>query len=103
MLRLNPQAKLPEGWAPIEPPAKVQRLYELRSTIPTTVGEEQTTLMNEFTDLLAEEFLTIGIANPAGYYRSVKNDLHNVPAELIEGWLYPGPAPANFATFFFKQ
>jgi len=101
--RLNPDAELPEGWTPIEPPANVQRLYELRSTIPTTVGEEQTTLMNEFTDLLAEEFLTIGIANPAGYYRSVKNDLHNVPAELIEGWLYPGPAPANFATFFFKE
>lgn len=103
MLRLNPDATLPEGWAPIEPPANVQRLYELRSIIPTTVGEEQATLMGEFTDLLAEEFLTIGIANPAGYYRSVKNDLHNVPAELIEGWLYPGPAPANFATFFFKE
>ena len=101
--RLNPDAELPEGWSPVEPPANVQRLYELRSIIPTTVGEEQATLMNEFTDLLAEEFLTIGIANPAGYYRSVKNDLHNVPAELIEGWLYPGPAPANFATFFFKQ
>ncbi|MCR6673007.1 ABC transporter substrate-binding protein [Devosia ginsengisoli] len=101
--RLNPDAALPEGWSPVEPPANVQRLYELRSTIPTTVGEEQAALMNEFTDLLAEEFLTIGIANPAGYYRSVKNDLHNVPAELIEGWLYPGPAPANFATFFFKE
>lgn len=103
MLRLNPQAKLPEGWAPIEPPAKVQRLYELRSTIPTTVGDEQAGLMKEFTDLLADQFLTIGIANPAGYYRSVKNNLHNVPADLIEGWLYPGPAPANFATFFFKE
>lgn len=101
--RLNPDAELPEGWSPVEPPANVQRLYELRSTIPTTVGEEQAALMQEFTDLLAEEFLTIGIANPAGYYRSVKNNLHNVPTELIEGWLYPGPAPANFATFFFKQ
>src|SRR3546814_16972525 len=70
MLRLNPDAELPEGWSPVEPPANVQRLYELRSTIPTTVGEEQATLMNEFTALLAEEFLTIGIANPAGYYRS---------------------------------
>ena len=103
MLRLNPEATLPEGWAPIEPPANVQRLYVLRSTIPTATGEEQAALMKEFTDLLAEEFLTIGIANPAGYYRSVKNNLHNVPAELIEGWLYPGPAPANFATFFFKE
>ncbi|HEV7291300.1 MAG TPA: ABC transporter substrate-binding protein [Devosia sp.] len=101
--RINPEAELAEGVTPVEPPANVQRLYELRQTIPTTVGEEQAELMAEFTDLLAEEFLTIGIANPAGYYRSVKNDLRNVPPELIEGWLYPGPAPANFATFFFKQ
>jgi peptide/nickel transport system substrate-binding protein len=101
--RINPDAPLAEGVTPIEPPANVQRLYELRQTIPTTVGEEQAALMKEFTDLLAEEFLTIGIANPAGYYRSVKNNLRNVPAELIEGWLYPGPAPANFATFFFKE
>lgn len=100
--RLDPQAKIADGVVPIEPPANVQRLYELRSVIPTTIGDEQTALMQEFTDLLAEEFLTIGIANPAGYYRSVKNNLHNVPAELIEGWLYPGPAPANFSTFFFK-
>ncbi|WIJ24513.1 ABC transporter substrate-binding protein [Devosia sp. RR2S18] len=101
--RINPEAELAEGVTPVEPPANVQRLYELRQTIPTTVGEKQAELMAEFTDLLAEEFLTIGIANPAGYYRSVKNDLRNVPSELIEGWLYPGPAPANFATFFFKQ
>lgn len=101
--RLNPDAELPEGWSPVAPPANVQRLYELRSIIPTKVGDEQAELMNEFTDLLAEEFLTIGIATPAGFYRSVKNNIGNVPAELIEGWLYPGPAPANFATFFVKQ
>src|SRR5690606_1710202 len=39
-LRLNPEAKLAEGVTAIEPPANVQRLYVLRSTIPTTVGEE---------------------------------------------------------------
>lgn len=101
--RLNPDAELPEGWEPIEPPANVQRLYELRALIPQTLGDEQAALMQEFTNLQAEEFLAIGIAMPAGFYRSVKNDVHNVPAELIEGWLYPGPAPANFASFFIKE
>lgn len=101
--RLNPDAELPEGWAPVEPPANVQRLYELRSIIPTTVGDEQAALMGEFTDLLAEEFLTIGIATPAGFYRSVKNEVHNVPESLIEGWLYPGPAPINFEALYIAQ
>ncbi|KKB12255.1 peptide ABC transporter substrate-binding protein [Devosia geojensis] len=101
--RLNPDAELPEGWEPIEPSANVQRLYELRSLIPQTIGEEQTALMKEFTDLQAEEFLVIGIATPAGFYRAVKNDVRNVPDELIEGWLYPGPAPANFASFFVRS
>ena len=59
--------------------------------------------MGEFTGLLAEEFLTIGIATPAGFYRSVKNEVHNVPESLIEGWLYPGPAPINFETLYIAQ
>jgi peptide/nickel transport system substrate-binding protein len=71
--------------------------------IPTTVGDEQTALMNEFNDLLAEEFLAIGIATPGGFYRSVDNNIHNVPQPLIEGWYYPGPAPANFEAFFYRE
>jgi len=102
-LRLDPEAKIAEGVTPVTPPENVQRLYELRSLIPTTVGDEQAALMQEFTDLQAEEFLTIGIATPAGFYRSIKNDVHNVPEELVEGWLYPGPAPSNMAAYFIRQ
>ncbi|GGA40492.1 ABC transporter substrate-binding protein [Pelagibacterium lentulum] len=102
-LRLNPGATLADGVEPVTPPENIQRLYELRSIIPTRVGEEQEALMKEFTDLHAEEFLSIGLATPAGFYRSVSNDLRNVPEEFIEGWLYPGPAPSNFATYYFAQ
>lgn len=102
-LRLDPNATVPEGVTPVEPPANVARMYELRSLIPTKIGDEQAALMKEFTDLAAEELLAIGVATPAGFYRSVKNDVHNVPDELIEGWLYPGPAPSNLSTYFIKQ
>ena len=35
-----------------------------------------------------------------GNFRAVRNRLRNVPDTLIEGWLYPGIAPANFSTFY---
>tara|TARA_A100001391_G_scaffold86805_1_gene57078 strand:- start:58178 stop:60163 length:1986 start_codon:yes stop_codon:yes gene_type:complete len=101
--RLGVTLDVPEGTEPVEPPANIARLYELRAMIPTTVGDEQTALMNEFNDLLAEEFLAIGIATPGGFYRSVDNNIHNVPQPLIEGWYYPGPAPANFEAFFYRE
>ena len=99
--RLGVTRDVPEGTVSAEPPANIARLYELRAEIPTSVGEEQAVLMGEFTDLLAEEFLAIGIATPGGFYRSVDNNIHNVP-ELIEGWYYPGPAPANLEAFFYR-
>lgn len=101
-LRLNPEATIAEGVTPVEPPANVARMYELRSLIPTKIGDEQAALMQEFTDLAAEELLAIGIATPAGFYRSVKNEVQNVPDELIEGWLYPGPAPSNLTTYYVR-
>lgn len=100
--RLDPTAKLPDGVTPIAPPAGVQRMYEIRSEIPTAVGDKQVALMNEFGKLAADNFLEIGVSLPEGFYRAVKNNLHNVPSPLIEGWYYPGPAPTNFAQYYFQ-
>lgn len=102
MRRLNPDVALPEGVEPVEPPANIARLYELRAEIPTAIGDKQAALMKEFTDLAAEEFLSIGVAMPGGFYRSVDNNVHNVPP-LTEGWYYPGPAPANFESFYYQE
>ncbi|MGN6100262.1 MAG: ABC transporter substrate-binding protein [Devosia sp.] len=101
-LRLNPNAKLPEGVKPVEPPKSVQRMYEIRSLIPTATGDQQAALMKEFGDLAADNFLEIGVALPGGFYRAVRNDLHNA-TPLIEGWYYPGPAPSNFAQYYVQK
>ena len=46
------------------------------------------------------QFLTIGLSLPAGDYQVVNNTLRNVPDTVIHGWLYPGPSPVNFETFY---
>lgn len=100
--RLDPNAKLPDGVTPVEPPKGVQRMYEIRGLIPTATGDQQAALMKEFGDLAADNFLEIGLALPGGFYRAVRNDLHNA-SPLIEGWFYPGPAPSNFAQYYVQK
>jgi peptide/nickel transport system substrate-binding protein len=97
--RINPDAEL--AVEPVEPPASLQRQYELVSAInATSDNAEQVALMTEFLQLSAEGFYTIGLSLPAGGYRVVNNALQNVPDPLLAGWLYPGPGPANFETFY---
>ena len=62
--RIDPSAKLPDGVTPVTPPKGVQRMYEIRSLIPTATGDQQAALMKEFGDLAADNFLEIGIALP---------------------------------------
>ena len=97
--RLDPNAELTAD--PVEPPAELQRQYQILQEIrQATTPEAQADLMNELLNLSADQFFTIGLSLPAGDYRTVSNRLHNVPEPLIAGWLYPGPAPANFETFY---
>jgi peptide/nickel transport system substrate-binding protein len=98
-LRLNPDAEVTAE--PVEPPAELQRQYEILEEIrQATTPEQQEALMNELLELSAEQFFTVGLSLPMGDYRVVSNDLRNVPDPIIAGWLYPGPSPANFETFF---
>ena len=99
----DPGADIPEGVTPVTPPANVMRMYELADLVPTRVGDEQKALMDEFMGIAAEEFHSIGLSLPGGGYRSVSNRLKNVPGNLLEGWLYPGPAPVNFSTFWIEE
>ena len=100
--RMDPNAELTAE--PIEPPTELQRQYEILEELrQATTLEAQTALMNELLDLSADQFFTIGLSLPAGDYRVVSNNLHNVPDPLIAGWLYPGPAPANFETFYISE
>jgi peptide/nickel transport system substrate-binding protein len=85
----------------VEPPAELQRQYELTAGLRQAIGiEAQTDIMNEILELTADQFYTIGLSLPKGDYRAVNNALRNVPNPVIAGWLYPGPSPANFETFY---
>ena len=85
---------------PVEPPENVQRMLRVAELLPVKAGDEQAALMTEFLGLVRDMFPTIGIGLPQGNFRAVSNRLRNVPDTLIEGWLYPGIAPANFSTFY---
>lgn len=86
----------------VTPPADVQRMIEIVSLIPKQAKyDDQAALMNELLDLAADGLWTIGLALPMGDYRVVNADLRNVPDPVIGGWLYPGPGPANFETFYY--
>lgn len=87
----------------IEPPANYLRAYELQDAIPGLFGEAQLAAWNELVEITTEEFPQIGIALPMGNFRAVSNRLRNVPEPLLEGWMYPGIAPANFETFYIAQ
>jgi peptide/nickel transport system substrate-binding protein len=98
-LQLNPKAQT--GVAPITPPEILQKQYMLIPKIRQAVtAEDQLTLGKQFFETMADGFFMIGVSLPAGDYRVVNNTLRNVPKTLISGWLYPGPSPMNFETFY---
>ncbi len=87
--------------APVTPPEAIQRMWQISHDIKlAATPEAQTKLMTEFFQIEADQFLTIGLSLPAGDYQVVNNTLRNVPDTVIHGWLYPGPSPVNFETFF---
>ena len=86
----------------MEPPASYVRAWELQDAIPTLFGDAQSEAWAELVQIAADEFAQLGIALPMGNYRAVNNRLRNVPEPLLEGWLYPGIAPANFSTFYIE-
>jgi peptide/nickel transport system substrate-binding protein len=97
-LQLDPDAET--GVEPVTPPESIQRQFEIITLVQSAVGEEQFALMNEYLELAADGFYVMGLSLPMGDYRVVSNRLGNVPDEFISGWLYPGPAPVNFETFY---
>ncbi len=101
-ITLKGQTETPN--APVEPPAQMQEQLRLTNELQQAIGiEAQTAIMNQILELATDQFYTIGLALPQGDYRVVNNSLQNVPESFISGWLYPGPAPINFETFYFES
>jgi peptide/nickel transport system substrate-binding protein len=85
----------------VTPSAELQRQLVIATLIKQAVTpEDQAALMKEYFDLSTQQFLIIGLSLPAGDYQVVNNTLRNVPDTVISGWLYPGPSPVNFETFY---
>lgn len=88
----------------VTPPADIQRMIELTSLIPKAASVEvQMANMEELLQLHSDGLWVIGLAMPEGDYRVVNNALRNVPDPIIGGWLYPGPGPMNFESFYFDS
>lgn len=94
-------AESPVTVEPVKPPPALERQYAILDELKLAVGSEaQAKLMDELLELAADQFYNIGLSLPGGDYRVISNSLRNVPEPIIAGWLYPGPAPANFETFY---
>ena len=99
MKQADPNAKTQVD--PVPPPQPVQRQYQIGAQVKQAVTpDDQAKLMKEFFSISAAQFYVIGLSLPAGDYQVVNNTLRNVPDPVISGWLYPGPSPVNFETFY---
>jgi peptide/nickel transport system substrate-binding protein len=86
-----------------EPPAEVKAMMDKFAEVKTaTTWDEQVKKMNELLQLSADYFPCMGISTLSPGYGIAKNNMHNVPAEIINSWSYPTPAPVNVFTFFYK-
>jgi len=88
----------------VVPPDSIQRQYEIYNEMAFAPSiDAQIALYEELLSLAAEQFYNIGLSLPASGYYVVSNDLQNVPESIQRGWMYPGPAPINFETFFITE
>lgn len=100
---IAPQTETVAGAEPIEPPQDIKDLFRMEAEIPTKTGKASDELVKKFMDQMADSFVNIGTVLPEGNYRVVSNRLGGVHEPIIEGWLYPGPAPSNMEAWFVKK
>lgn len=87
-----------------EPPADVKAIMAKFDEAKSQVAwEDQVEVMNEVLQMSADYFFCLGISTMPPGYGIAKNNMMNVPDEIINSWSYPTPAPVNTFTFFFKQ
>jgi len=81
---------------PEEPPEAARRQMELYDELNATSDmAEQEALMKEILVIAEEQFYCMGLVLPAAGYGIVGNAMHNVPAMMPDGFLYPTPGPTN--------
>jgi peptide/nickel transport system substrate-binding protein len=90
---------------PEEPPAPTQQQMELYRELQITASpERQIEIFSQILDIAADEFYVIGVSLEAPGYGVVKNNFHNVPAQMPgAGWAYIDPAASEPSQFFIEQ
>jgi ABC-type transport system substrate-binding protein len=79
-----------------EPPTPVRQQMELYTELTRTVSaDKRDELFTQLLAISAEQFYVIGTVLPTGAYGIVKDHFHNVPANLLYGWVYPLPGPTS--------
>lgn len=87
-----------------EPPEIVKHQMDLYNQLKSTADpDQQNALMTEILNIAADQFYSIGISLPANGYGIVKNNMHNVPAQILQAYLYPSPGPTNTFTYYFSN
>ena len=84
-----------------EPPPRTREQMDLYRKLQTTPEEsERKKILGEILRIAKEEFYAIGTLLPPKGYAIVKDDFHNVPKELLNAWMYPGPGPTMPEQYF---
>lgn len=86
-----------------EPPAEIMNVIDLYEELNASADKAtQDALMAEIVQQTADNFVALGISTPIDGYGIVKNNMHNVPPQMWDSFVWPQPAPAQISLFFFK-
>ena len=87
-----------------EPPKEIKRQMQLYDQILSTANEKkQVELMREILKIDAENLYVLGISTMIGPFGIVKENFHNVPQEILYGWIYPSPAPTRPEQYYISR
>jgi ABC-type transport system substrate-binding protein len=87
-----------------EPPAPARRQMELYDQVVATADkDQQRTLFAQILQIAKEEFWAIGTVLPANGYGIVSDRFHNVPARMVDAFVYPTPGPTNPEQYFISD
>lgn len=91
----------PRGQEPPEGPRRQMELFD--QLISTADFAEQQELMRQILDIAAEEFYVFGTAPLPNGFGIVKNNVHNVPEQVLNATPASAPANTNPEQYFIEE
>ncbi len=90
-----------KGEEPDAPNKEMMQLYDKLKTI-SDIGEQVKT-MKQILQISADYFPAICLSNDPNLFAVVKNNMHNVPATILESATILSPAPTNPEQYYFSK